>query len=114
MSSDLPSSGISRFLKHRVYVLPLAVVALIFVVMWMFNRERPPQLESVSRDVLASIPDGFCTATPKFKKLITTFKTQVRDDGFPTDLHVERVDTILRGVIASRRETWFTENRLSP
>lgn len=101
-------------LKQRPYVLPLVFVGVFLLSMWALNRERPFELDDISPAVLAAIPENICAQGPRFSTLKTTTKRELRLEGIPYEVTIERVEKALGRGIALRRERWFHKNELSP
>lgn len=102
------------FLKRNRYVIALAFIGFFILLVWAANRGNPLEWADVSPRVLAALPKSLCDAGPKFKILTTSFKRQIRQDGMPSEVSVERTDRHLGNGIALRLEKWFERNDSTP
>jgi hypothetical protein len=111
--SGLLARGLA-FFKRRPYVISLVFVFIFFLAMWVGGRERPFELENVSRNVVDALAADPVLPEPRFQRLKTTIKREIRIDGLPAEVIVERTESRLQYGIALRREQWYHNNLFVP
>src|SRR5262245_37399508 len=113
MRGGMPARWLT-FLKARPYTISVAFIAVFFVLMWAWGRERPFTVDQVSGDVMGILSAHRVVPEPRFRRLRMTIRRDVDINGVPAEVTVERTEIHMRQGIAERRERWFHENPISP